>query len=138
MHALALTDSTSRLDIIKIKEEKVEEGVEKEQDTGIVEMVKLPQDCNQGKGPGMFVSCPTASFPPTKQLPAKRLLFSVAGMSTGCFSVMATEGWFCRVAILALARCGSSLRRRTRALSPFSVAMESKVFVLNMLRASYT
>ena len=101
-------------------------------------MVKLPQDCNQGKGPGMFVSCPTASFPPTKQLPAKRLLFSVAGMSTGCFSVMATEGWFCRVAILALARCGSSLRRRTRALSPFSVAMESKVFVLNMLRANYT
>ena len=36
-------------------------------------MVKLPQDCNQGKGPGMLGSCPTASLPPTKQLPAKRL-----------------------------------------------------------------
>ena len=44
----------------------------KNKDAGIVEMVKLPQDCNQGKGPGMFVSCPMASFPPSKQLPAKR------------------------------------------------------------------
>ena len=37
-----------------------------------MEMVKLPQDCNQGKGPGMLGLCSTASLPPTKQLPAKR------------------------------------------------------------------
>ena len=63
MHALALTDSTA-IDIIKIKEEEeVEEGVEKEQDTGTVEMVKRPQDCNQGKGPGKICVVPHGQFP---------------------------------------------------------------------------
>ena len=83
------------------------------------------------------LSCPLGRFPPTKRLPAKRLLSSVAGMSEGCFSVMATADCFCRKAILEQARCGSSLRRRTMAFSLFSVAVTSKVFVLNFLRATY-
>ena len=53
------------------------------------------------------------------------------------FSVMAASACFCRKAILLQARSGSSLRRRTMAFSPFSVAVTSRVFVLNILRAIY-
>ena len=46
--------------------------------------------------------------------------------------------FFCRKANVELARCGFSLRQRTRAFSPFSVVVENKVSILNMVRGSYT
>ena len=45
--------------------------------------------------------------------------------------------FFCRKANVELARCGFSLRQRTRAFSPFSVVVENKVSILNMVRVSY-
>ena len=110
---------------------------EEEQEESIVGMVQFSQDCNQGKGQGKMTVVPFRKIPPTKQLPAQRQLSSVAVMSEEGFSVMAASACFCRKAILEQARSGSSLRRRTMAFSPFSVAVTSRVFVLNILRAIY-
>ncbi len=75
-----------------------------------------------------FLSRPLAKFSPTKRLLAQRVLSSLAGVSKGCFSVMTVADCSCRETILELARCGLSLRRRTRAFLPLHLAVKSKAF----------
>ena len=115
-----------------------EGGDEEEQEAWTVEMVRLPQDCNQGKGQGKIYVVPAGQVPTVETTACKTTALQCCGGEQGMFLSHGSGRLFLQRGNLGAGEMWVITPTANKGVFTNSCCGGAQVFFLNMVRASYT